>query len=162
MPEDARFCENCGSDLKSLAQAAPPVHPQVPAEPAAPQPQQAYSAYTAPPPPPPIQSVYGPVQPQGVPYQADYSAGNRNAPMSIGAYIGTFLLLAIPIVNFILLLVWSFSSSVNRNKKNLAITILIFWLIGIALSIVLSSLMVEFFAKNFNDISSFFEGWSYR
>ena len=80
-------------------------------------------------PPPPIQ----PVSPA---YSTGYnSKGNLVKPLSIGVYIGMFILLCIPVVNLIMLLVWSFSDTVNINKKHFAIAQLIMILIGILLSI---------------------------
>ena len=89
--------------------------------------------------------------------------------MSVGAYIGTFILLLIPVVNLILLLVWSFSSGTNRNRKNLARAKLILFLIAIAINIglflLLSSLgeiiqdfLVNYFWPAFVD---FLESYGY-
>ena len=64
--------------------------------------------------------------------------------MSVGAYIGTFILLFIPVVNLILLLVWSFSSGTNRNRKNLARAKLILLLIAVAINVGLFLLLASF------------------
>jgi len=45
--------------------------------------------------------------------------------MTVGDWIGTFLLSGIPIVGFILLIVWAFDSSTNVNKKNFARAVLL-------------------------------------
>lgn len=125
-PDDSKFCESCGSILGGTAapaQAAPPIAP----------------AYN----PPPAQPVY--VQPQQQYYQQQpaYQAPVATAkPMTIGEYIITFIITAIPIVGFILLLVWSFGSDVNPNKKNLCRALLIMMIIGVVLSIIFSGLMV--------------------
>ena len=52
-------------------------------------------------------------------------------PMTVGDWIVTLLLSAIPLVNFVLLLVWAFSSDTNINKKNYAKACLIFISISI-------------------------------
>ena len=52
-----------------------------------------------------------------------------------------FLLLCIPLVNFILLLVWSFGGSVNQNKKNYARATLLLMVIAIVLSIVFGGVL---------------------
>ncbi|PKM52442.1 MAG: hypothetical protein CVV02_01430 [Firmicutes bacterium HGW-Firmicutes-7] len=57
-------------------------------------------------------------------------------PMSVMGYIGTFLLLSIPILNIILLFVWAFGKNVNKNKKNLAIAGLLLTVIYIVLGII--------------------------
>jgi hypothetical protein len=57
---------------------------------------------------------------------------NRTAPViSLGDWIITFILLAIPLVNIIMLFVWGFSSSTNPNKQNFAKATLIIYLIAI-------------------------------
>ena len=40
--------------------------------------------------------------------------------LSVGQYIGMFLLLCIPFLNFILLLLWSLGATSNLNKRNFA------------------------------------------
>jgi hypothetical protein len=58
---------------------------------------------------------------------------DRLKPMSTGQYLVTFVLLAIPFLNLLLLLVWSFSSATNANKRNLSRAILIAALISVIL-----------------------------
>jgi glycopeptide antibiotics resistance protein len=59
---------------------------------------------------------------------------NRTAPvMSLGDWIITFIILAIPLVNIIMLFVWGFSSSTNPNKQNFAKATLIVYLVCIVL-----------------------------
>ncbi len=53
--------------------------------------------------------------------------------MSLGDWIITMIVLAIPIVGFIMLFVWGFSSSANPNKSNFCKAALIFYLIAIVL-----------------------------
>ena len=44
---------------------------------------------------------------------------NRSAPViSLGEWIITFIVLAIPLVNIIMLFVWGFSSGTNPSKQN--------------------------------------------
>lgn len=50
-------------------------------------------------------------------FRTQFSDTN-NEPMSVGQWVATMLLLAIPLVNIILLFVWAFGSNVNTNKKN--------------------------------------------
>ncbi len=59
-------------------------------------------------------------------------------PLSFGEYLLLFLVLAIPILNIILLLVWSFSKEENTNRKNFARAALIY-------VVVISILQVFFF-----------------
>ncbi|NLC40514.1 MAG: zinc ribbon domain-containing protein, partial [Clostridiaceae bacterium] len=58
-------------------------------------------------------------------------------PLSVGQYIGMFLLMMIPVVNLVLLLVWAFGGSVNRNKKNYAKATLLLMLISTVVIIIL-------------------------
>lgn len=61
--------------------------------------------------------------------------GNGNAdarPLSTGEFFLTMLVLGLPIVGFILMLVWSFGSG-NVNRRNFCRAILIFTVIVIGL-----------------------------
>ena len=66
-------------------------------------------------------------------------AKSRNTTdMSVGAWVGTLILSAIPLVGFICLIVWAVSSSPEkRSRKNWAIAQFIIMLISIVLTIVL-------------------------
>lgn len=76
-----------------------------------------------------------------VPTPAPVSAANTNpAPVKpvvgsvpITDWIITFFLLAIPVLNIILLLIWAFSSDTNPSKANFAKAYLIIFLIFAAL-----------------------------
>lgn len=58
--------------------------------------------------------------------------------MSVGAWVGTLILTAIPIVGFICLIVWAVSSSPEkRSRKNWAIAQFIIMLITFVLTIIL-------------------------
>ncbi|NLB16511.1 MAG: hypothetical protein GX827_06855 [Clostridiales bacterium] len=59
-----------------------------------------------------------------------------NAPMTVGQYFLFFLVCSIPLVGFIMQLVWAFSSDTNINRKNLSRAMLIWTLIGLAISII--------------------------
>lgn len=59
---------------------------------------------------------------------------NRNAPViSLGEWIITFIVLAIPLVNIIMLFVWGFSSGTNPSKQNFCKATLIVYLVCIVL-----------------------------
>jgi hypothetical protein len=45
-------------------------------------------------------------------------AEQKQTPVSVGNWLITFLLLAIPLVNIVLLCVWSFSERLNPSKRN--------------------------------------------
>lgn len=138
IPENSKFCAGCGAKVEPTEPIVQATEPE--AEPApTPEPAEAPKVQQTPPPPPPVPA---PV----VNTNQNTSYNNRDnlvKPLSIGAYIGMFILLMIPIVNLIMILVWSFSDSVNINKKHFAIAQLILILIGIVLSIVAAILMVR-------------------
>lgn len=69
----------------------------------------------------------------------------KSAPLSFGKYLGMMIVSIIPFVGFIMLLVWSFSSKTNANKKNWARAQLVYMIIvGIVAGILGASLMQAF------------------
>lgn len=72
-----------------------------------------------------------PMSRSGAPYRATESA---QPPMKTGAWIGTFILLIIPLVNLICLFVWAFSGKTNPSKKTYARALLILILIELILA----------------------------
>lgn len=67
---------------------------------------------------------------------------NEQKPLSVGDWIITLLLTSIPLVGFVLLLVWAFSSDTHPSKQNWAKAYLIFMLIGFVLvGVFFSSIM---------------------
>ena len=58
----------------------------------------------------------------------------RSAPViSLGEWIITFIVLAIPLVNIIMLFVWAFSGGTNPSKQNFCKATLIVYLVCIVL-----------------------------
>lgn len=81
------------------------------------------------------QQYQQPVQQQ---YQAQtYMPTRKPDPVSVGNWMLTMLLSAIPIVNIIMVLVWAFGSSTEQSKSNWAKATLIWVLIEIALVVVI-------------------------
>ncbi|PKM95577.1 MAG: hypothetical protein CVU84_05615 [Firmicutes bacterium HGW-Firmicutes-1] len=72
--------------------------------------------------------------------------------MSVLSYLGTFLLLFIPLVNIVLLFIWAFSSKINRNKKNFAIAYLIITVIMIVIMIVFGATAFVFISELIEDM----------
>ena len=136
IPENSKFCSSCGTKVVHAESVEPVVEPEPVAEvEQIAEPTPSSKAEQTPPPP---------IQPVSPVYSTGYnSKGNLVKPLSIGAYIGMFILLCIPIVNLIMLLVWSFSDTVNINKKHFAIAQLIMILIGILLSIGFAIVMIR-------------------
>ncbi len=61
-------------------------------------------------------------------------------PMTVGQWMFTLLILAIPLVNIIRYLVWAFGSSGNVNRKTFCQASLIWFLIIVAGAVILGSL----------------------
>lgn len=136
------FCPNCGKPVQAAAQpqSAPPVYAAVPQ--AAPQPQAQ--------PQPVYQANYQYGQPAG-----GYPAAPASEPLTVGQYIGMMILSGLPLVGFILLLVWAFGSEANLNKKNYAKAVLLLMVIGVALSILFSIVFGGIFATIMSSIDSY-------
>jgi len=62
---------------------------------------------------------------------------SENKVMSVGEWMVTMLVTAIPIIGFIMLFVWAFGDGSNPNKKSWARASLVFFAIGIVLYFVL-------------------------
>lgn len=90
-------------------------------------------------------------QPDNQPQQNQYynqstPYGTQNEPpMTLGDWIITLLIMAIPCVNIIMIFVWAFGSGVNTSKKNYFRAMLIFSAIGIVISLLFTSLVVGLF-----------------
>ena len=74
-------------------------------------------------------------------YQPQYGTANtswqdpNDQPLSVGGWIGTMIVLMIPVVNFIMLLVWAFGSG-NKSRKNYCLASLIIAVVMIVLIVV--------------------------
>jgi len=70
----------------------------------------------------------------------------REAPViSTGDWLLTLFLSAIPIVNFILLLVWAFGGGANPNKANWAKAALLFLVLGVLLYVFVFAALIGAF-----------------
>lgn len=159
--EGSRFCTNCGSE--ELLVAAEPVissgetlreEPQ----PAYQQPTYAQPSYVGSERREPVASAQAASNAGG--YQSAYQqapygqsaygsnhqppytppAAQQSTVMSTGQFLGTLLLLMIPVAGFILMLVWAFGGTDNLNRRNLARAKLILVAIGLVLAILCSIL----------------------
>lgn len=63
--------------------------------------------------------------------------------VSIGDWFVTLLLLCIPVVNFIMLIVWAFGGAANPGKANFARAALIWLLISVVVMIMFASSMIS-------------------
>lgn len=68
--------------------------------------------------------------------------------MSVGQWIGVLIVLAIPIINIIMYLIWAFSDNSNKNLSNFCKASLLMALIGFGIAILLggcSAIMYSMF-----------------
>ncbi|MDA9316959.1 dolichyl-diphosphooligosaccharide--protein glycosyltransferase subunit 2 [Polaribacter sp.] len=72
---------------------------------------------------------------------------NENKTMSVGDWIITMIVTAIPLVGFIMLFVWAFSSGTNLSKKNWAKAALIFYAIIMVLYFLFFASMIAAMAS---------------
>lgn len=138
--DDARFCTACGAvqdGAPAPEAAAEPVdqgpaqsqYGQPYAQPNYVQPGYAQPNYSQP-------NYAQTPPPYGAGYNAAPAAPKSNV-MSTWAYVGSILLMAIPLAGFIIALVWAFGGTDNLNRRNLARATLIIMLIGIVLCVFL-------------------------
>ncbi|HRY84026.1 MAG TPA: hypothetical protein P5533_05285 [Candidatus Cloacimonadota bacterium] len=72
------------------------------------------------------------------PQAQNYSNSISGAPvLTVGNWVVTMLIMCVPIVNIVMLIVWSASSNENPNRKNWAIAQLIFMAVGVVLWILM-------------------------
>lgn len=72
----------------------------------------------------------------------------KSDDMSVGAWLGTLILSAIPVVGFICMIVWAVSGSGNkRSRKNWAIAQFILMFIGILLTAALIAVYGQTFLR---------------
>lgn len=90
------------------------------------------------------------------PYQPDI--GYANLPPQdqegLGSWVLVTFLMLIPVVNFIYLLVLAFGSGQSRAKQNFARASLIWWAVGIVLSIITFILIAAFGFSFFNELAN--------
>ncbi len=88
-----------------------------------------------------------------VPQASVYPTVEKHPPITLVDWMLTLLILAIPIVNFIMLLVWAFSSDTNPSKSNFAKAALLWMVVGIVLSLIFMTTIIgalSTFSNSFN------------
>lgn len=125
LPDNAKFCGSCGTKISASSQNSQ--MNQVP-------PQQMHQQYQVPS-PPPYQAYNSPIPGQE----------SSGSVMSVGRYLLTLIIAGIPIIGFIILLVWSFGRGTDQNKKNLSRALLCLLVIATVLYFVLGKLLISRF-----------------
>jgi hypothetical protein len=82
-------------------------------------------------------------------YQSSY-APPVQAPVTVGDWVLTILITAIPLVGLIMLFVWAFSGGTNVSKANWAKAMLIWMLIGIVLGVLFWGALASLFMGGLN------------
>ena len=144
--EGAVVCSSCGEVIASVAAPADsaPVAESAPI--AEPTPVQAQPVYQQP--------VYQqPVYQQPV-YQQPVIPEGYSETVSMGEWIGSMLLMMIPVVNFILILVWAFGGT-KKSKSNYFKACLILYLICFVIAIIAFVLMFAVFGMSASDMAMY-------
>ena len=75
---------------------------------------------------------------------------NNNGIISTGDWLVTKILILIPVINIILLIIWSLSKSENQNKVNWARATLFIYLIRVCFALIIILSFFSFFITLFN------------
>ncbi len=127
LSNDLRFCTECGTPLKEQESAAPAAQEyDLPAAPAK-RPQQA----------PRERAAYDHAQEEPRPARRNKVPGPNSpyAPITTWGFVGTMLLLSIPLVGLILAIVWACGNCRKINKRNLSRAFLILTAIGLVIGL---------------------------
>lgn len=121
LPPDSNFCDGCGAKVEVYQNYS-----------AGGQSQQQFNS----------SSEFRYTNNTQPPYtQPNYAVNNQRyedtSVMTVGQYILTFFLCALPVVGFILTLIWAFGGDVNVNKRNYCRAMLITYAIVIGLYVLL-------------------------
>ena len=120
--------------------SAPPSQPYTPAAPPMSTPPQQQVPVVTPPPRQQPAPMYQPNVQQQTPYYQDPStmvpaANSPYAPLSMGTYIFTMILVGLPVIGWISCLVMAFAAK-NLNRRNFARAMCVFMVIALILSVI--------------------------
>lgn len=130
----ARFCKECGAELIQVQPNQTPQAEAIPVQELQNDPSYVQQSQNT----KPVEPVKPTPQYSQTEQQAPKSNTSLDKPLSVGQYIGMFLLSYVPIVGIVFIFIWAFGDNVNTNRKNFSRAILIVALIMIVLSIVIS------------------------
>ena len=85
--------------------------------------------------------------------QAYYQQQEVEPPVTVGEWLITFLILLIPLVNIIMIFVWAFGDG-KKSKQNFFKAYLIYFLIALALGIILFVLMGAVIVGIFSELGT--------
>jgi hypothetical protein len=78
-------------------------------------------------------------------------------PLQTWKFVGMLIITGIPIINLIMVLVWSFSGGFNKNTRSFARAVLILWIAGIVLLIITAIVnwaMIQYIWSSFSSVQS--------
>lgn len=75
----------------------------------------------------------------------------KTPPLSLGEWIISVLVSKIPLIGFVMLIVWALDKNIDPNKSNWAKAELIVTLIGIAIAVIIISIIGFSFFTNFSE-----------
>jgi len=81
--------------------------------------------------------------------------GTIRNEVSIGEWVVTLLITALPLIGLIMLFVWAFGDGANLSKKNWAIAMLIWYAIAIVLVIIFFVIFGAIIASMFGGMGSY-------
>ncbi len=87
--------------------------------------------------------------------QQSYNGPQLEPPMTLGEWIITLIITAIPCVNIIMLFVWGFSQGGNTSRKNYCRAVLIMGAIGFVLGLIFYSTIIAAFMSSVSEMSRF-------
>ncbi len=144
----AKFCRNCGKELKPGIAFCTECGAKIPEE-TKPEPAAVPEPVTAPPEPIPVKTpapvpkpapapVYAQApKPAEKPEEEAPPKGSQYEPISTGGYVGILLLLCIPVVGFVLAIIWACGGCTKINKRNLSRAYLIFMAVSLVISLIM-------------------------
>ncbi len=92
-----------------------------------------------------------PSTPNQIPYiqNPNYNNPPSIPPVSLGEWLLSYLMLAIPCVNIVMLCIWAFSSNTNPSKQNWARAMFVVMIIGVVLGVVFFSAIMSMLANSY-------------
>ncbi|MCL2519163.1 MAG: zinc ribbon domain-containing protein [Oscillospiraceae bacterium] len=160
-----KFCTECGAVIKEKEVEKNPEVTNTPAPPVLTLDPPPPRNQPLPPPPtfqqPKQQNTYNDPPPSyNQPQTQSPMRGSEYEPISTLGYIGIYILLALPLIGFILTIVWAVGGCRKINKRNMARANLIIMAAGIVLSII-SLIVLYAIGFNFlNELINFSYSWS--
>ena len=86
-----------------------------------------------------------------------YAPPRDDAVLSTGAFVGSLALLAIPIIGFIIQIIWAVGGAKNRNRRNLARAYLVLSIVGLLFTLATAFALYYLFAPYIGEFTGLLE-----